>query len=78
MSANLKRDLPKKSQASFVTSSKIQAENGIGMTSPVSQSNHPNSIRDEACMIALPVSVAGINKLKELLAKAEALTGTQH
>jgi len=29
-------------------------------------------------MIALPVSLAGINKLKELLAKAEALTGTQH
>jgi len=35
-----------------------------------------DSIRDEACMIDLPLNAAGADKLKELLAKAEALAGT--
>jgi hypothetical protein len=47
-------------------------------TSVTIKSPELDSIRDQACMIDLPLSPAGIDKLKELLAKAEALAGTPH
>ena len=45
-------------------------------TSGTIKSPELGSIRHEACMIDLPLTPAGIDKLKELLAKAEALAGT--
>jgi hypothetical protein len=42
-------------------------------TSVTIKSPELDSIRDEACMIDLPLNEAGMGKLKELLAKAEAL-----
>jgi hypothetical protein len=45
-------------------------------TSVTIESPSLDSIRDEACMIDLPLTAVGSDKLKELLAKAEALVGT--
>lgn len=45
-------------------------------TSATIKSPALDSIRDEACMIDLPLTPAGADELKQLLVKAEALAGT--
>jgi hypothetical protein len=67
-----------KSQATFAISSMVQAENGNWddfISVPI-KAPELDSIRAEASMVELPISPTGIDELKRLLVKAEALAGT--